>query len=74
MYDPVGSLIVLGDAMVNVDNTLTGPYPRYTADMQQANQSVKKLAKLRFEKAVFGHGEPIDKGASAAVANIARTL
>jgi hypothetical protein len=30
--------------------------------MAQAHQSVKKLANLKFERAVFGHGEPIDKG------------
>ena len=74
VFDPVGSLLVLGDAIVNVNDTLTGANPRYTADMEQANQSVKKLAALRFEKAVFGHGEPIEKGASAAIAKLSRPL
>lgn len=74
VFDPVGSLVVLGDAMVNMNNTLTGANPNYTADMAQANQSVKKLAALTFEKAFFGHGEPVEKGASAAVAQVASTL
>src|SRR5918995_4063027 len=60
VFDPAGSLLILGDAMNNIDK-LTGPNPQYTADMAQAHQSVKKLAKLTFERAVFGHGEPIDK-------------
>ncbi len=74
VYDPVGSLIVLGDAMVNVGNKLTGANAQYTADMDQANQSIKKLAALTFDKAFFGHGEPIEKGASAAVAKVASAL
>lgn len=74
VFDPAGSLLILGDAMNNIGNKLTGPNPQYTADMAQANQSVKKLAKLTFQRAMFGHGEPIDKGASQAIAKLAGTL
>ncbi|HXV81882.1 MAG TPA: MBL fold metallo-hydrolase [Candidatus Binatia bacterium] len=74
VFDPVGSLLILGDAMNNVGNQLAGPNPQYTADMAQAHQSVKKLAGLTFARAVFGHGEPIDKGASQAIAKLARTF
>lgn len=74
VFDPVGSLLVVGDAMGNMNNTLTGSHPKFTSDMAQANQSVKKLAALGFEKAVFGHGEPIEKGAASAVAKLASTL
>ncbi len=74
VFDPAGSLLILGDAMTNMDKKLDGPGPQYTADMAQAHQSVKKLAKLKFERAVFGHGEPIDKAASQAVAKLAATL
>ena len=74
VLDPVGSLLVVGDAMANMNHHLTGSNPQYTADMAQANQSVKKLATLTFAKAVFGHGDPIDQDASAAVATLARTL
>lgn len=74
VFDPAGSYLVLGDAMNNISNKLSGPNPQYTADMNQAHQSVKKLAKLNFQRALFGHGEPIDKGASQAIAKIAGTL
>jgi glyoxylase-like metal-dependent hydrolase (beta-lactamase superfamily II) len=74
VFDPAGSLLVLGDAMSNIDNKLGGPSPQYTADMAQAHQSMKKLAGLKFQRAVFGHGEPIDKGASQAIAKLAGTL
>jgi len=74
VFDPAGSLLILGDAMNNIGSKLAGPNPQYTADMALANQSVKKLAKLKFERALFGHGEPIDKGASQAIAKLAGTL
>ena len=41
--------------------------------MAQAHQSVKKLANSR-SSAAFGHGDPIDKGASQAIAKLAATL
>ena len=74
VFDPVSSLLVLGDAMVNENDTLTGANPQYSSDMEQANHSIKKLAALTFEKAVFGHGEPIETGASAAIAKLGSTL
>jgi glyoxylase-like metal-dependent hydrolase (beta-lactamase superfamily II) len=74
VFDPAGSLLILGDAMTNIGNKLGGPSPQYTADMAQGHQSVKKLAQLKFQRAVFGHGEPIDNGASQAIAKLAGTL
>jgi glyoxylase-like metal-dependent hydrolase (beta-lactamase superfamily II) len=74
VLDPVGSLLVVGDAMGNMNHRLSGSNPQYTADMVQANQSVKKLAALTFAKAVFGHGDSLEQDASAAVATLARTL
>jgi glyoxylase-like metal-dependent hydrolase (beta-lactamase superfamily II) len=74
VFDPAGSLLILGDAMNNIGNNLGGPNHQYTTDMAQAHQSVKKLAKLTFQRAVFGHGEPIEKAASQAIAKLAGTL
>ena len=74
VYDPKGSLFVAGDAMVNVDGVLAGANARFTADMDMANESIKKIAQLTFETAVFGHGDPIDAGASNAVTALASTL
>jgi len=74
VFDPAGSLLILGDAMNNIGNKLAGPNPQYTADMAQGNQSVKKLAKLKFQRAVFGHGESIDNGASQAITKLAGSL
>jgi glyoxylase-like metal-dependent hydrolase (beta-lactamase superfamily II) len=57
-----------------VDKKLSGPNPQYTADMAQAQESVKKLAKLKFERAFFGHGDPIEKSAAQAIAKLAASL
>lgn len=74
VLDPVASFIVLGDAMTNVEGALTGPNERFTADMAVAHESVQKIATFSFETALFGHGEPIESGASAAIAELAATL
>ncbi|MCB0086069.1 MAG: MBL fold metallo-hydrolase [Caldilineaceae bacterium] len=74
VLDPVGLLFVAGDALTNAEGTLSGSNPQYTADVALANASVRKIADLTFETAVFGHGEPIEEGASAAVAELAATL
>lgn len=74
VLDPVGSLLVAGDALVNMEGKIAESPAQFTSDMAQAIASVKKLAGLTFDKAVFGHGDPVEQGASAAVAELAKTL
>lgn len=74
ILDPVGSLFIAGDALVNTENTLAVSPAQFTWDMAMAEASVKKIGALMFEKAVFGHGDPIEQGASTAVADLAATL
>lgn len=73
VYDPVGSLMVAGDAMLNTGG-LAGPSPQYSADMPTAVASAKKLAQYDYETLLLGHGQVIETGASAAVAEMAATL
>jgi glyoxylase-like metal-dependent hydrolase (beta-lactamase superfamily II) len=68
VYDPVGSALILGDALNNIGGQLSGPNPSFTQDMAQATASARKLAALTFERAYFGHGTPIENGASKAIA------
>ena len=74
VYDPIGSALILGDAMNNTEGKLTGPNPQYSSDMVVGNKTVQKIAALKFERAFFGHGAPMDRRASAAVARLAETL
>ena len=48
--------------------------PRFTSDLAQADESVKKMANFQFDTVVFGHGDPIVVGPDAAVAALAASL
>jgi glyoxylase-like metal-dependent hydrolase (beta-lactamase superfamily II) len=67
VYDPVGSVLITGDALNNTGGQLSGPNPRFTQDMGLATESARKLAALSYECAYFGHGTPIESGASQAI-------
>ncbi|MBT5775534.1 MAG: MBL fold metallo-hydrolase [Dehalococcoidia bacterium] len=68
VLDSVGGLLVAGDALNGADGGVIGANPRYTPDMDTANQSIARLAERAFETVVFGHGDPVIGGASAQVA------
>ncbi len=75
VLDPVAGVLVAGDALRGGDpGTVLGPAPQFTADVDLANQSVRRLAELDFETLLVGHGEPIESGAGALVADLAATL
>lgn len=81
VHDAAGGLLIAGDALngagSGVDGSETGvggANPRYTADMGVAAESIKTLATLSFDVAIFGHGAPLEGGASEAVAALAASL
>jgi len=74
VHDTSSGLMVAGDALRGEGGGVIGPNPRFTDDMDLANESVKKLAALQFDTVVFGHGDPVVGGASDQVAALAATL
>ncbi len=74
VLDPVGGLLVAGDSMNGSNGGVIGANPQFSPDMPAANASVKKLAQLTFGTVLFGHGEPIEAGASTLVVALAATL
>ena len=76
VLDRAGGLLVAGDALTGArgGGGVTGPNAQFTEDMDTANKSIRKLAGFTFETAVFGHGEPLEGGADAEVAELAGTL
>ena len=74
VLDPVAGLLVAGDAINESGGMVLGPNEQFTADMGQANASVKRLAERAYETVVFGHGNPIETGGSDAVVALAQTL
>lgn len=73
LLDETRSLLIAGDAMNNEAGLKTMD-DRYNVDPKQHRESIKKLAALSFENAVFGHGVPIKGGAKAKVAELAKRL
>ena len=68
VFDPASGLLVAGDALGTSGGKPTLPGDQFTDDMDLAKQSIVKLGGLTFETLLVGHGDPIDGGASAAVA------
>lgn len=59
-------------AMGTAGGRPTLPGTQFTANMEQARQSVVKLGAPAFETLLVGHGDPITSGASALVAELGK--
>lgn len=73
LFDEPRSLLLVGDA-ANNESGLKPMDDRYNVDPRLHRESIKKLAALHFENAIFGHGAPIKGGASAKFADLAKRL
>ena len=60
-----------GDALSGTDGGVAPPDPSFSEDMTVAMETILKLGGFTYEIALFGHGEPLLEGASAAVAALA---
>lgn len=74
LLDEEQGTIFTGDAITNQNNQLGLSSPQNTANVDQARGSVRKLGGLSFERAMFGHGDPLESGAAAAFAAFGATL
>ena len=74
VVDPVGRLLVAGDALNGEGGGVVGPNPQFTPDMATANLSAKKLADLDVDTLLFGHGEPVLSGGRRLLAELAAKL
>ncbi|MEY9871498.1 glyoxylase-like metal-dependent hydrolase (beta-lactamase superfamily II) [Streptacidiphilus sp. MAP12-33] len=64
LHLPGPKVLFTGDAVANVGRTMMGVF---NTDRVRAVDSLHRLAGLEVETAVFGHGEPVTRGASAAL-------
>lgn len=74
VLDPIGGILVAGDALNGTGDGVAGANPQFSSDMSLANESVKKLATFTFDTAVFGHGAPVPQNASQLVADLAASM
>jgi len=63
-------VLIAGDCLNNV-NGLSGSPPQYTANLDQAKQTVGKLAELGPDSLCFGHGPAIVGGAREKLKSVA---
>ena len=68
VLDPVGGILVAGDALGTNGGAVQGSNPQFTADMAAALASVEKLGTFEYQTLLVGHGDPIMAGASDLVA------
>ncbi len=66
LWPQKGGVLFAGDAAGHLMGRLGLPAPMFTEDMEQAKQSMRKLAELEFESACFGHGGVLKGKANAA--------
>jgi glyoxylase-like metal-dependent hydrolase (beta-lactamase superfamily II) len=71
VLDPIAGILVTGDAVNGTNGGVSPPDPSFSEDMTLAMESIVKLGGFTYEIALFGHGEPLLEGASAAVAALA---
>jgi glyoxylase-like metal-dependent hydrolase (beta-lactamase superfamily II) len=71
VYDAASGLVVAGDALRTENGRPTLPGAQFTENMDEAIQSVAKLGELVFDTLLVGHGDPLEGGASALVAELA---
>ncbi len=74
VIDHEAGLLVAGDALTADENGVAGPSPRFTADLDTAHESVRRLAELSFNTLLVGHGDPVETDADVDVAALAATL
>lgn len=70
-WSPQHKLVITGDVVFHLFNRLTLPFAFFTVDMALNKQSLCKLIALNPEIACFGHGDPIMRGAAAALTKLA---
>lgn len=73
IFDPEGSVLVAGDALFNRDG-LSRPPDEFNADQAQTDESIRKLAGIDMDSIMFGHGNPIEEGASEALDRLIASL
>lgn len=71
LHLPGPGVLFTGDAVANVSRTMLGVF---NTDRVQAVASLRLLANLDAETAVFGHGDPIRQRASAALRTAAASV
>jgi glyoxylase-like metal-dependent hydrolase (beta-lactamase superfamily II) len=74
LHLPAERVLLCGDTIRNGGEQLTPPPEQYTADVEQAIASIRRMAELEFDVLCVGHGAPSAAGAGEQVRALVREL
>jgi glyoxylase-like metal-dependent hydrolase (beta-lactamase superfamily II) len=74
VIDHGAGILVAGDALTTEAGAANEPPDQFTADGDQARESIRALARLTFNTLLVGHGDPLESGAEAAVAALVESF
>ncbi len=74
VHVPGRGLLMVGDALEHRGGKLGLPSSHFTADMEQAKRSIRKLAELDFDVLCFSHFPPIRNRAAPALRRFSESL
>jgi glyoxylase-like metal-dependent hydrolase (beta-lactamase superfamily II) len=72
VFDANSAVLVAGDALTNtIDGQLAGANPEFSVDMAAVADSVRKLAALKPQVILVGHGPPVLRDAASKLRRLA---
>lgn len=74
LYNENNKVIFVGDNLTNKGEKIEGPPGIFTLNMEQANESIKKLQNLDIEAILTGHSKPITSRTSEKLKEYIKTL
>jgi hydroxyacylglutathione hydrolase len=74
LYSQSRRLVFSSDTIRVIDHKLVPPHPRFTENMYDAIQAIKRLSELDFEVMLPGHGSPVMTKASEKVKELYHEL
>lgn len=74
LWQPEKRVLITGDVVMNVPNSLRLPFAAFTTSMDENKRSLRRIALLDAEVICFGHGVPLLEGAAAQLRTFARRV
>lgn len=73
LYDKEADLLIAGDALRHDKDGLNPMPDHINFDVPQHHNSVRKLAKTKFNSIIVGHGDPVQSNGSAMLDNLIKS-
>jgi len=74
LMSPDRKVLFVGDTLRYQNGKMEGPPPQFTLDLVEAIRSIGKIAGLKFDTMLSGHGDPLKPNASDVVREFVRSV